>query len=262
MREKLLKKMLSEKGFKTKEEKDAVMNSIEHSNLRKMAEQGDPISQYYYGRSFLPIDGNISPEDAEKMVYWITRAAEQGDSDSQHELAVMYYEGENVVQDYEKAAYWYNKVAEKGVREAQYELAVMYLHGIGIPQNYEQALHWFTLAAEKGDTEAMNNLAIMYEEGHGVEKNHKKAIALYTEAAEEGETIQAYFNLGTLYYEGRGVPKNLKLAYAWLSLGAAQDDEECIELRDELEEELSSSHLNEARYLAEKIKNRIDGLKN
>jgi uncharacterized protein len=259
-RAKLFERLLSGKNLKNKEKMD-ICNFIESAALKKNAEQGDPIAQYYYGRSFLTADGKVSPQDSEKVVYWITQAAEQGDFDAQLELAMMYYDGEHVSQDYKKAAYWYEKVAEKGGLEAQYHLGVMCLNGIGIPQDYEKAVRCFTSAADKGDAEAMNNLGIMYENGYGVKKNHKKAVDLYTEAAEEGECIQAYFNLGILYYEGRGVPRNLKLAYAWLRLGAAQEDEECIELRDELEEQLSAEHLKEARYLAEKIRNRIEAMR-
>ncbi len=105
MREKLFKRMLSDKSFKTKEEKEAVMSSIEESHLRKMAEQGDSISQYYYGRSFLPVDGNISSEASEQIVYWFSRAAEQGDFDAQFELAFMYAKGELVTQNYAQAAH-------------------------------------------------------------------------------------------------------------------------------------------------------------
>jgi len=48
-------------------------------------------------------------EDDEKAVYWLTKAAENGNDDAQYTLGHHYFDGDGVEQDYAKAKYWYEK---------------------------------------------------------------------------------------------------------------------------------------------------------
>ena len=81
-----------------------------------------------------------------------------GNSDAQHNLGVMYDNGQGVTQDYAAAMSWYRKAAEQGDAYAQTNLGVMYYSGRGVPQDYVQAHMWWSLAAAKGDADAINNL--------------------------------------------------------------------------------------------------------
>jgi uncharacterized protein len=232
-----------------------IYSCIHDDDLKTKAEQGDPISQYYYGRSFILAYDELRPNNSQ-AVYWITKAAEQGDFDAQLELAVMYANAENTFHDYEKAAYWYTKVADEGSKHARYELGLLYYNGQGVAKNYSEALRLFKSAADQGDIDALNYLGMMHEKGQGVIKDYKKAIDLYTEAAEQG-SMDAQFNMGLLYYRDESAPPNYCLSYAWISLVAEHGDEEAMELRDEIEEKLTSRQLAEALSIVTNLKKRI-----
>ena len=80
--------------------------------------------------------------------------AEQGDGDSQFNLALMYRSGEGVLQNHKTAIEWYTKAAEQGHAKAQFNLALMYRSGEGVLQNDKTAEEWYTKAAEQGDASA------------------------------------------------------------------------------------------------------------
>jgi uncharacterized protein len=84
-------------------------------------------------------------------VKWYTRAAEQGDSDAQYNLAIMYDEGEGVAQSDRDAIKWYTKAAEQENPLAQFNLAVCYATGQGVPKDYVQAYKWTLLAGINGE---------------------------------------------------------------------------------------------------------------
>ena len=83
--------------------------------------------------------------------------AEQGHTDAQNNLGVMYNTGKGVTQDNAEAARWYRMAAERGHADAQSNLASLYVTGRGVPQDYVQAYAWFNLAAEQGDKSAASN---------------------------------------------------------------------------------------------------------
>jgi WD40 repeat protein len=85
--------------------------------------------------------------------------AEQGNAESQCQLALMYHKGDGVAQDYKKAAEWMIKAAEQGHAEAQFQLALMYHKGDGVAKNEKKAAEWMTKAEEQGHAEAHRELA-------------------------------------------------------------------------------------------------------
>ena len=81
--------------------------------------------------------------------------ADQGDSQAQYNLGVLYHNGKGVPQDYSEAVKWYRKAAGQGVDAAQYNLGLMYSDGQGVPQDYVLAHMWENLAAARAsDKEA------------------------------------------------------------------------------------------------------------
>ena len=52
--------------------------------------------------------------------------------------------------------------AAKGDANAQFNLAIMYTNGEGVLQDYKQAFKWFTKAAEQGEALAQFNVGVMY----------------------------------------------------------------------------------------------------
>lgn len=68
------------------------------------------------------LDGEGVEQDLEKARYWIEKSAEQGDSDAQRILGLLYwlyYAEEKVDQDMEKGNYWLEKADVQKKEEAE-----------------------------------------------------------------------------------------------------------------------------------------------
>jgi len=81
--------------------------------------------------------------------------------------------------DYKTALREWLPLAENGDSEVQFILGLMYLKGEeGVPRDFKAARKWWTLAAEQGDPNAQFQLAFMYLNGEGVPRDSKTAIKL------------------------------------------------------------------------------------
>lgn len=76
--------------------------------------------------------------------------AEQGDAEAQYNLGMLYYEGHGVRQDYATARHWWERAASQGNAWAQHRLGVLYQKGRGVPQDDATAREWFEKAAAQG----------------------------------------------------------------------------------------------------------------
>jgi TPR repeat protein len=83
--------------------------------------------------------------------------AEQGDTNAQYNIGIMYREGQGVPQDYAEAVKWYRLAADQGDAEAQLNLGTRYAQGQGVPQDYVLAHVWFNLSAAQGNQVAVKN---------------------------------------------------------------------------------------------------------
>ena len=120
-------------------------------------------------------------------------AAEQGDATAQMKVALACDEAG----DPEEAARWYALAAEQGVSEAQNNLGVMYKEGQGVSLDYAEAARWFMKAAEQDNTLSQLNLGWLYHAGKGVRQDADSARYWYMQAAEKGHPT-AWLNLGVL----------------------------------------------------------------
>ncbi len=91
--------------------------------------------------------------------------AEQGDTDAQNKLGLIY---ERSCGDGAEAAKWYRMAAEQGDTYAQNKLGYLYFVGKGVTQNYAEAVKWYRLAAEQGHLLAQSKLGYMYNYGEGI----------------------------------------------------------------------------------------------
>jgi TPR repeat protein len=69
-------------------------------------------------------------------------------------MGVCYDDGKGVKQNHKKAVEWYTKAAEQGDAQSQYNLAVSYLEGEGVKKDEQKAIMLLRQAAEQGDTDA------------------------------------------------------------------------------------------------------------
>ncbi len=85
-----------------------------------------------------------------------TRAAEQGDAETQYQLGEAYRKGtgEGISRSFKEAARWYELAAEQGHPEAQYQLGEFYSKGRGVKKNKKMARKWYKAAAEQGHVKA------------------------------------------------------------------------------------------------------------
>ena len=128
-------------------------------------------------------------QDYETALKELKPLAEQGDPRSQYAIGWMYRNGEGVEQDYKTAVKWYRQAAEQGHAEAQKSLGLMYQFGEGVAPDYQSATRWYRLAAEQGNAEAQNNLGLMYLSGEGVSQSKTNAYMWLYSAASQGVSL-------------------------------------------------------------------------
>lgn len=138
-----------------------------------------------------------------RHVIELSRLANQGDADSQYDLADCYSLGVGVDQDRARAAMWYRKAAEQGHAKAQFDLGESLFFGWGITKDMKEAVVWFRRAAEQGHPKAQMSLGVCLDYGDGTPMDGIEAHAWYLKAAEQGET-HAMHMLGACY--ARGAP--------------------------------------------------------
>lgn len=136
--------------------------------IEKHAKAGHAKSQYRLGLWYLYGSEHQAPTDRDptKALEWLTRAAEQGISEADEYLGVIYAPdlghvapNENVSiptrkiiidkgppRDYAEAARWFLKSAEFGNINSQYYLSYLYRDGLGVPQDDQEAYFWIGLA--------------------------------------------------------------------------------------------------------------------
>lgn len=123
-----------------------------------LAEKGDTDAQRWLGWAFR--DGFGMPADHDKALFWLNKAATQGDAGAMNMLSDMAAEKE----DWAQAASWRLKLAEKE-NHCSFELGLMYEKGQGIPQDMEKALACFQERAANYGDEAALHLSTLYDEG-------------------------------------------------------------------------------------------------
>lgn len=112
------------------------------------------------------------------------------------------------------------KLAEQGDSEAQFSLGLMYDTGNPARRNHEQAVYWFARAAAAGVAGACLYLGMKYEFGVQVGRDTTKAQHWYEQAALQG-WAQAAFMLANLHFNAspvRQIP-----GCAWMTIAGDQD---------------------------------------
>jgi TPR repeat protein len=149
--------------------------------------------------------------------------AKEGDSKAQFNVGLIYANGKGVNKDTYQAMEWYKKAAEQGNTAAQYNLAKLIAQRPDKedPHARKRVKYWYEKAAEGGQKEAINDLALLYLKGEGVEKNELKAFELFKKAAEMGDGA-AQINVALIYAWGEGLPNDKIKAYKNLKKALSQ----------------------------------------
>jgi TPR repeat protein len=190
------------------------------------AEKGNLQSQYLLSQMLR--HGDVTPErvplEFRDWLEVLKRTAERGLPIAEYSLGWEYASGKLLPKDPGSAMHWFKKAAEDGDTAAQGELAMVYANGLnGVKENHREALRWFMAAAKQGDAESQRALGQMYEDGDVVKQDYVKAAQWYRLAANHYFGQGSGRNeLGLLYLDGLGVNKDYVSAYMWFALGQSQ----------------------------------------
>jgi len=95
-------------------------------DLRKYAQQGDPIAQFALGARYARgVDVKLDQTEAAK---WFSKAAEQGHVGAQAALGAYYWAGRGVPQDLGKAYFWSALARANGDEGSKYRVATLSAH--------------------------------------------------------------------------------------------------------------------------------------
>lgn len=129
---------------------DVILRDVDYAYrlFKQAADFGYKFSQFRlgccheYGLLGCPIDPRLS-------IMWYSKAAEQGEHQSELALSGWYLTGsDNVLGQNDTEAYlWARKAAMAGLPKAEYAMGYFTEMGIGVPANMEDAKRWYWRAA-------------------------------------------------------------------------------------------------------------------
>lgn len=217
----------------------------------KSAEQGNAVAQLILGDQYSLGEG--VPSNQVKAFEWYLKAAEKGVDAAQHKVGMRYVEGNGVTKDDRQAFIWFAKAAEQGFDLSQVQLGLSYMLGRGVAKNFQSGILWIRKSAEQGSAEGQIGLGMAYSLGEGVPRDDQEAMIWFKKAAIQG-SAHAQLRLGVIYGTGLGVPKDVQQAYFWFLLSAARGDAKAAQIRDSLENQLSTDQRNAVQVAAREWK--------
>ena len=151
--------------------------------------------------------------------------------------------------DFATALAEWKLLAEQGDASAQFNLALIYDNGEGVIEDDKEAVKWYRLAAEQGDASAQYNLGVSYDNGEGVIEDDKEAAKWFRLAAEQGDA-SAQYNLGNMYDNGEGVIQDNVYAHMWFNIAAASGHEKARRNKPILVKRMTTQDISKAQDLA------------
>jgi TPR repeat protein len=181
----------------------------------KAAEAGLPGAQCALGRWYR--DGRWVDADPLKSQHWFARAADQGWPQALMALSQL------LDSDTEALSFDYcRRAAEGGDPQAMHALALKYERGVGVHANPVRAYVWFEKAAQHGIPAAESATGVALLKGTGVTKDLQAAMRWLLKASDHGDA-RAQWTLGSVYASGgEGVARDLKQAFVWCQRAADQ----------------------------------------
>ncbi|MFL2813042.1 MAG: hypothetical protein ACJZ8H_04485 [Paracoccaceae bacterium] len=156
---------------------------------------------------------------------------------------------------YEEAILIFEKLAKNSEHDAQYNLAVILKAGKGKTKKYTDSLYWAYLSKLGNISEAddlVSDLVDLVPEK--TVKTIREEVKVYLENSIEGGSETSIMQLGKFFLEVVE-EKEYPSAYKWFTVGAALGLENAIEMRDDIEEELSPEEIIEEQDNAEEFFN-------
>jgi len=89
----------------------------------KAAKLGNPTHQYKLAKMYYPSIWEDIPDNPVQCAKWMLKAAQQGHSDAQLQMGILYASGVGVNKDLDSAKYWLRRALEQGNSEASKALS-------------------------------------------------------------------------------------------------------------------------------------------
>jgi uncharacterized protein len=131
--------------------------------LNRASVEGNGEAQFLLGRMYMQRDSKA--RDRELAGNLLGQSASQGFGSAVEFIKFMEGVGFEFSEFFHNHPVDIHKLAEDGDVNSQYQLATRYESGHLEKQNYEKALYWFHKAAENGSKMAAKSLAHIYEKG-------------------------------------------------------------------------------------------------
>ncbi|MBV7317419.1 tetratricopeptide repeat protein [Shewanella sp. NIFS-20-20] len=165
--------------------------------LKKACDKGSWEAQTKMGQIYLDglqIEGlEVSPDQG-TAAFWFRRAAKNGSSNANYQLAKLLDANPKLAKNGEESLDYYKKAAEQGNPDAQYWLGVIYLEGKLTRRNHGLAMEWMNKAAQQGQPYAEYMVATELER----EGKIQEALNYYARSAEQG-FAEAHYKIGLIY---------------------------------------------------------------
>ena len=194
--------------------------------LRKRADEGQAIAQFYMGTLFDPmIDRqHASPERTSEAIAWYRKAADQRILPAAGNLGgLLAYDRPGHPADYAEAFRWLDLGAPT-VPQAQRELGQLYRLGHGVPPDITKGMDLIRTAAEHNDVFAQLLLAQAYDRGSdGLTQDRHEAAMLFQKAALANNPF-AQREIGIHLLNGLGVSTDRDKAMGWFKRVAEHGD--------------------------------------
>jgi localization factor PodJL len=122
--------------------------------LTRAANLGHSRAQMHLGQLYDAGENGV-PQNAAEARVWIERAAQGGEVQAMHNLAMYLYEGLGGDRSQVQAVRWFRQAAERGLIDSQYNLGRIYELGAdGVAANAGEAYKWYLIAGRAGDEQA------------------------------------------------------------------------------------------------------------
>lgn len=235
---------------------------------KKTADMGDAEGLYYMGVFYGA--GDVVSQDYNISTQYLQKSADLGYAEALYQLGVYKMHGFGCHANWKEALKFCEAAANKGCADAANEAGYIYDRGEhGVKKDDEKAFEWFLKAAELNHTEAIRYVIRAYHDGivededgeeylYWVEKGFELDIPevylqvgfyLFQEkeyenafpalaAASEKGLIVANHILALMLIKGLGVEQDVDEAIDYLTQGAYEGDESCLNLLQKIRPEL------------------------
>ena len=182
-----------------------------NESIKDAAQKGYLKALYQLGSMYQ--EGAHVKKDADVAIKYLTKASEDGDSNSMYLLGNLYLFDKG---DFIKAQNYLRDAYKKDHIDATYLLGELYFKNNFVKADYKISIKYLSIADKVGHPEATYLLGLYYTEG--LEKQSKdvnKGLKLLKKASDKG-SVDAKYELAKLYLDDTFEKKDSNLGKQWL----------------------------------------------